>query len=480
MTATLLRTSRAACLIALLGALAPSAAADTLKVPVPFATIQEAVDAADEGDVIVVRKGTYEPFAVSGLNMLTLKGQGRPTIVVDGPIDDGGEGDGIQVVASNDILIKGFVVTGAGNTGIAVSSCNDVTIQACRVEQFEGSSAFSSASSNRVLFSKVRATDVGGKGVNLSSSTDVTVDRSRITGTEDDGIHCASSGGVLVSGTRITDAGDDGLHASSGGGPDHDVTLERTRLSDLGDDGVQTSGTTTDLTLTSVRIDRAEDRGLDHGGRDLTTTKLTIKATGDHGVRVEPVSQVGPGKESEGGPDPASVVMVTTKVINSGGSGLHLEADDAQVDGLVIKGTGQNALVIAGCTGASVSSARISNTTSTGAHFNFAQGCTLETVKLSKCDNGVRLDLNSADNTIHRVKVTKPTFFGVRVYGDGNTFTESLVSRAGDTGVEVTGSGNTFQDNKATGSANLDHHDLAGEGANAYIDNVFGTSQIDT
>jgi hypothetical protein len=479
MTATLLRASRAACLIALLGALAPSASADTLKVPVQYATIQEAVDAAKPGDVIVVRKGTYGPVVIDGISELTLKGQGRPTIVVDGPIDDGGS-DGIRVFASNDIVIKGFAVTGSGDTGISVGSSNIVTVQACRVEQFAGGDGFSAVASTNVLFSRVRATDVGDAGVSISSATGVTIDRARITDAQDDGIHSASSGGVLVSGTRIAGAAADGLHASSGGGADHDVTLERTRISDPGGDGVHSSGTSTDLTLTSVRIERTGGLGLDHGGRDLATAKLTVKTTAGHGVRVEPISQVGPGEQGFAGILPASVVMDTTKVFGAGGSGLQLEADGAQVDGLVLRGAGQNALVIAKCTGAMVSTARISNTTSTGAHFNFAQGCTLETVKLSKCDNGVRLDLNSADNTVHRVKVTRPTFFGVRVYGDGNTFTEGLVSRAGDTGVEVSGSDNTFQDNKATGSKNLDHHDLAGEGANAYIDNVFGTSQIDS
>lgn len=83
------------------------------RVPRDFPTIQEAVDAANEGDVIVVSQGTYSGAVVT--KRVTIIGKGRRTIINDGPnshtflragflFPEGGQGSGT--------VIKGFKFEG--------------------------------------------------------------------------------------------------------------------------------------------------------------------------------------------------------------------------------------------------------------------------------------------------------------------------------------------------------------------------------
>lgn len=88
--------------------LAPLAAADTLKVPsAAYPTIQSAVDDAQEGDVVKVRKGLYLENVVVQSAGVTLLGKGA---VIDG----GYLGPCIEV-AAHDVRVAGFtLVNGFG------------------------------------------------------------------------------------------------------------------------------------------------------------------------------------------------------------------------------------------------------------------------------------------------------------------------------------------------------------------------------
>lgn len=84
--------------------------AETLKVPSQFETIQDAVNAAEPGDTVLVAKGTYPEHVTVVTPGLTLKGKGA-TI-------DGRYQGTCLAVAADDVTITGFTLVNGGTTQV--------------------------------------------------------------------------------------------------------------------------------------------------------------------------------------------------------------------------------------------------------------------------------------------------------------------------------------------------------------------------
>ena len=96
-------------------------AGKTWTVPDVYPTIQEAVDAAGDGDVIDVGPGIYaEKVEIRGLEGVQLRGNGS-TITVPG---DGMTGQLVKIVDSESIVLKGFTIDGANGVGVAYGARN--------------------------------------------------------------------------------------------------------------------------------------------------------------------------------------------------------------------------------------------------------------------------------------------------------------------------------------------------------------------
>lgn len=119
---------------------APVAAAHTIYVPGDYPTIQEAIDAASDGDTIIVAAGLYE-VNVEIDKSLTLKGAqaGVDARNRSGPetIIEPDEGTGIRIITATDhvVVIDGFTVRNAEH-GIATpepTMADDITIRNVRI-----------------------------------------------------------------------------------------------------------------------------------------------------------------------------------------------------------------------------------------------------------------------------------------------------------------------------------------------------------
>jgi hypothetical protein len=93
---------------------------DALQVPQNCDTIQEAVDAAEEGDLVLVDEGTYEEAVDVTTPYITIRGVDRNTVVLDGGFElENGirvlETDGVVVenMTARNYLSNGFFWTGS-------------------------------------------------------------------------------------------------------------------------------------------------------------------------------------------------------------------------------------------------------------------------------------------------------------------------------------------------------------------------------
>ncbi len=127
------------CLLTLaLCAAAGSTHAAVINVPADFATIQAAVDAATEGDEIVVAPGTYaESVSWTGRG-LTLRSSAGPAVT----IIDGGDTQSVLSAGniSTSVVIDGFTITngatnGGDGAGLVLTNVADGTIRNCIVSE---------------------------------------------------------------------------------------------------------------------------------------------------------------------------------------------------------------------------------------------------------------------------------------------------------------------------------------------------------
>ncbi|HID74319.1 MAG TPA: hypothetical protein EYP43_04635, partial [Thermoplasmata archaeon] len=90
-----------------------------------YQDIQSAIDAASDGDTILVYDGAYSESLIVNKSV-TIQGNGSATVKVDA----GGTGDGINITADN-VTISGLNATNGGQHGIVAWHVGNTTITAC-------------------------------------------------------------------------------------------------------------------------------------------------------------------------------------------------------------------------------------------------------------------------------------------------------------------------------------------------------------
>lgn len=165
---------------------APLAAQSVHMVPEEHATIQEAADAAADGDTILISAGVYaESVTVTSKNDLLIQGTGQ--VILDPP-----SGVGLTLDGCTGCSVERIRVGGGAPYGIHLIDCTGCVLSRCRVE--------------------LSATD----GIRLDGGHDDTIEKCLVTDAGNDGI-ALGAGSVdvvdhcLITGCKLVNPGDDGV-----------------------------------------------------------------------------------------------------------------------------------------------------------------------------------------------------------------------------------------------------------------------------
>ncbi|MDP4937483.1 MAG: right-handed parallel beta-helix repeat-containing protein [Ilumatobacteraceae bacterium] len=92
-----------------------------LNVPADYATIQEAVDAAVEGDLILIAPGTYNEAVQVTTNNIIIRGLDRNTVILDGNFE---LDNGIRVVGANGVALENMTAMNYTKNGFFWTGVN--------------------------------------------------------------------------------------------------------------------------------------------------------------------------------------------------------------------------------------------------------------------------------------------------------------------------------------------------------------------
>jgi len=367
--------------------LAPSALADTVRVPKDAPTLQAAIDQAQDGDEILVSSGTYTGnVLVDGRADLRIAGKGK--VILDG----GGQGPALRVIGSTGVRLEKLIFQGGqsegfradvapglvlfrcqtrdnpGN-GLTIDGCDDLVIERCKFVD-DGAHAVQVDRSDRARLERNTVLRSGLDGLSLSNglpsgqgSADVVILKNVIKSAGKDGIDLHGTDG-LVQQNRILKPFEDGLEVDSGG-----------------------TGASTRIELFKNLVRSAGRDGLRLNGADNRAERNTIVKAGNAGIKAR----------GNGGH-----VVLTNKIMKAGGDGLELKPS--------------------------------------------ANGCTLEGNKISRSlKDGIAIQ--STGNTVTGNRVAKSDDNGLHIESSNNTVVDNRCTSSGDYGLHDTTGGNSYSGN---------------------------------
>ena len=290
-------------LLALTALAAGAAAQSTFKVPQDFATIQAAVDAANDQDTILVSAGTYpENVVINGGHLLNITGKGK---VVIAPA----AGDAVKIDASDFVFLTNLRTSG-GDVGFHLVDSSSCQLIKCRVDGSTGDGVrIEGGSSNAVL--KVTVEQAGGDAIDLlkgtADATNSTIIGCKLLAPTLDGLGIDGTN-TFVSACKILDAGRDGIAV---------------------DDTTPSAGNS----FETCKILKPARHGLQFAGDNTQVIHCTITAPGERGVNFI---------DGTGG------VVQQTKITKAGEAGIVVGGDGFTLDRAKLSKTTTDGVLIFG------------------------------------------------------------------------------------------------------------------------------------
>lgn len=188
-----------------------------LLVPKQYRQIQEAVDAAESGDTILVSPGTYKEAVTIDKTGITLRGEDRNTVILEGEFK---KDNGI-FIAADDVVVENLTVHGYTVNGIFITGDGDA----------DNPPGTDSASTTRRHYrlSYVTAANNGLYGIYAFGAQDGIIEHSYASGNPDSGIYIGQCSPCR---TVVRDSAAEhnsiGMYTTNAGG---DLSIIRSRFS---------------------------------------------------------------------------------------------------------------------------------------------------------------------------------------------------------------------------------------------------------
>jgi len=238
-----------------------------------YDNIQEAVDNAGTGDIIIVCPGTYnESVDVDTVEDLSIKGITKPIVDGSSPAfvitKDGTHLAGFEVknddgdcivIAANDVKINGILTSGCEDDGIEADG----------------------------LRISIRGSNLSGNddnGIECNDCDDAVIKGNVISDNGDHGVLCRSCDGSVIQGNVANGNGDDGIRLTSSS----DGNLVRGNTANgNGDDGIVLRSGSDENTIANNTTNGNDDNGIEVDGDDNTIRNNTANNNGDNGIHLE-------------------------------------------------------------------------------------------------------------------------------------------------------------------------------------------------
>jgi parallel beta-helix repeat protein len=276
------RAVRSLALAALfVAAAAVTASAATVNVSPGDGTLQAALTAAQDGDVLVLKPGIYTGGgARTGISNLTIRGKGK--VVIDGTGYSATEGT-LHFTNVNGLRIEKVTIKNAADDGIYLTDCTNFSIKKCTIQDCDDS-GIEDTSANGYVVDRCKIVNCSwGLALGYGGTA------SNVTVTHSQFLNCSSysidlhAGGALISTNVIRGGAARAIEMRS------DVNgsrIEKNVIADVGGYGIQVQGQ--GHTIANNRITNAGSYGIQVvGAGGNTVDRNVVKRSHDDGLYID-------------------------------------------------------------------------------------------------------------------------------------------------------------------------------------------------